>query len=479
MAITKLMHMKEEPKYPSAHLIKTINYVLDVEHDGAKTGYGVWVGGNVGTEADEVYHQFMETKKAFNKELGRQGYHFVISFAPGEVDEQVCFDVLKDFCEEYLGDKFEYVYAVHNDQDHMHGHIVFNSVSRMDGYKYRYEKGDWKKYIQPITDKISVKYGVSPLVFSEKKKGMSYADWADEKKGKLNWTHIIRADVDYAIENSSNMEEFFSFIKKLGYEFRMGYSRKRDETYITFSMKDENGNVHRRRSYNLLKGTDEYSLEKIAAKIKQNKLQEPFYETVFERTQQKANLYLGNTAYMRNYKTFNRLYQAVNYYKLPNPFAVPAYKVRQDMVRLDKLIEECAYLKRNPNKSLSELKERRDFLDNHLKTLYIDRKSLRQIEEDIAKKIEPDILLQYKQLKQRLSNIEEWEDTWEVIEDEIEKLENKLPVAFINSDEKLRSCERQIELFKKERRVLDRVIESESDNERTVALNQSIQQKPK
>ena len=83
----------------------------------------------------------------------------------GEASEETAYQVIKEFCEEYLGDDFDYVFSIHNDQKHMHGHIVFNSVNRMSGYKYRYENGDWEKFIQPITDRICERHGLPPLEF--------------------------------------------------------------------------------------------------------------------------------------------------------------------------------------------------------------------------------------------------------------------------------------------------------------------------
>ena len=169
MAITKLMHMKESKGNPASHLQNAINYILDVKHGGAKTDFGRWVGGNSGIEADEVFKNFMDTKEFYDKFDGRQGYHFAISFAKGETDAETCFEIMREFCEEFLKDNYDYVYAVHTDKGHMHGHIIFNSVARTTGLKYHYVKGDWEKYIQPITDKICVKHNLDPLSFEEEK----------------------------------------------------------------------------------------------------------------------------------------------------------------------------------------------------------------------------------------------------------------------------------------------------------------------
>ena len=89
----------------------------------------------------------------------------------------------KEFAKKYLGENYDYVFAIHTDKKHIHSHLIFNSVSRTDGYKYRYENGDWERYIQPVTDEICMEHGLKPLKFEEnKKKGLSYAEWNEKEK---------------------------------------------------------------------------------------------------------------------------------------------------------------------------------------------------------------------------------------------------------------------------------------------------------
>ena len=167
MATTILKNLKEAKKgNPAAHLRNAITYIMNPE----KTENGLWVTGNCGITSDEIYNAMMETKNVFQKKWGRQGYHFVISFPPGETDEKTCFSIGKEFCENYFGDRYEYVMAVHNDHEHMHCHIVFNSVGRLDGSKYRYVDGDWEKYIQPLTDSLALKHGLSKLEYEKGRK---------------------------------------------------------------------------------------------------------------------------------------------------------------------------------------------------------------------------------------------------------------------------------------------------------------------
>lgn len=269
MATTILKNIKEAAKgRPSQHLINSIKYIMNPD----KTEGGLWVGSNAGVTPDEIYDCMMSTKKEYGKENGRQGYHYVISFPPGACDEATCFKVGKEFCEAYFGDGYEYVFAVHNDHEHMHCHIVFNSVGRMDGSKYRYVNGDWEKYIQPVTDKITEKYGLGRLEYdkSSKRKGKSYAEHSAGKADKFTWKKIIRLDIDMAVSVSNNLHEYFEEMRRMGYDIRIGQSEKHGD-YISYhhpAMKEVDGKTSKRarRDYNLGPG---YTFADIKRRIMQ------------------------------------------------------------------------------------------------------------------------------------------------------------------------------------------------------------------
>lgn len=104
-------------------LLKQIHYIMNPE----KTESGLWTGSNCGNNEKEIYQTMIDTKSQFEKEWGRQGYHIVISFPPDEdVDEKTVYEFGKQFCQEYLKDNYEYCFAVHNDHEHLHCHIIFN-----------------------------------------------------------------------------------------------------------------------------------------------------------------------------------------------------------------------------------------------------------------------------------------------------------------------------------------------------------------
>lgn len=469
MAITKLMHMKEAPGCPHNHLRNAINYILDVKHNGAKTEGGTLVGGNSGIDHKEILKNFLETKQEYGKTDGRQGYHFVISFAKGETDKATAYDVMREFCEQYLGDNYDYVFAVHNDKEHMHGHIIFNSVSRTDGYKYHYKKGDWERIIQPITDKICIKHGLESLKFENERVGVSYASWATKKDGYVNKTHITCADVDYAIQKASTMEEFYEIMKKMNYQIRKGYSRKDEKSTFTFIFTDEDGKEFRRKSNGRYTPSG-YSPEEIAQRIR-TKEGSKTYEEIVEKLSSKAAAYLKPTV-LKGTRTYTRLYQAVSYYKLPNPFAIPAYQVRRDMMHIDKLIEECRYLKENPIKGEPELKKRAEMLEKRLEEMIDQRRKLYGIRNGASKE-ELAMMEQYEELERQMLMAEEnGDDRFEEIEDEMQELEKNFPPEMLEVMSRIQKLSRDISGLRKEKKVLERILKTEAVVEQKVQEQQ-------
>ena len=218
MAITKIWNIaKSKDGNLSNSLHRSLLYIVKP----VKTDGGVLVGGvNVMPDAELAYEQMCETKQTFGKELGRQGYHVVLSCPVGEGDPQTMYQLTQEFIEEYLGNRYEALFAVHVDKGHLHSHIVFNSVSMIDGYKYQYTKGDWKKIIQPITNHLCEKYGwsVIPPEYVKDSERMSRGEYEYQKSLK----EVMLADVEYCMSNAENMDEFIWNLKELGYEVKKG-----------------------------------------------------------------------------------------------------------------------------------------------------------------------------------------------------------------------------------------------------------------
>ncbi len=455
------MHMKESPGTPYTHLKNGLLYVLDEKNQKKKTGGGLWVGGNCGTETKEILTHFLETKAAFGKSDGRQGYHFVLSFKPGEADEQKCYDIAKDFCREYLGDQYEYVFAVHDDKAHMHAHIIFNSVSRLDGHKYHYKDGDWERYIQPVTDRVCVEHQVSPLSFDKSGPNMSYAEWLAGKTGNVKKSEIICADVDYVASRSSTWPEFLSGMQKLGYKIREGHSAARGCDYLSFHPPAEEGKKSRGwRSYHLRQGYSKTELlKRLGIKINPSA-----YEALSDKLQKnipgqlKKIMSAGNPAK----GTYRRLYQAVNYYQLPNPFAVPAARVRKDMLQLGKLSECCAYIEsRNLHsveavrKAYAAIESQRAALRRMRQTMY----GIRRLEAGLTKD-QKELLNRCRELLKQLKSSGD-DRGLEAAEDELSVLAPKLPEGMIENEKRLTAVSLALRQLGREGKILQRILEME------------------
>lgn len=223
MAITKMMHMKAAKSGAAgSHLKNAIEYILK-ENKVAKEGEMIYRASQ-GCMLSHVYDDMTRTKQIYGKEDGRQGYHFIISFKPGEVTKEQLWNITQDFVKEYLTG-YEVVYAMHDDVDHLHTHIIFNSVSYMTGYKYHYNNGDWERDIQPVVDGLCMEYGAPVLQYhvDETYQGSNKQEVYRYSK-KVNWTKEIKEDIDGCIRISRSWDEFTGNMKKIGYRFRFGKS---------------------------------------------------------------------------------------------------------------------------------------------------------------------------------------------------------------------------------------------------------------
>lgn len=215
MAVTKILTVNDcGRKNAGRHLKAAIAYIMDP----AKTQNMRYVTG-VNCQPQKAYEQMLATKKKFGKTDKRQGYHIIISFEEEDAEPEVAFFIIRRFVEEYLGTEYEAVCAVHDNTVHTHGHIIFNSVNGITGKKYRYEKGDWAKVIQPITNRLCEEYGVATMEIEEagRHKNEYYKDWNEFRDGKLIWRDMIRRDLDACILQSEDEKEFLDMLKEMGY----------------------------------------------------------------------------------------------------------------------------------------------------------------------------------------------------------------------------------------------------------------------
>ena len=215
MAITKILNIQEsDGRNPASHLKNALEYIQNPD----KTEECVLVG-SINCLPDTAFEQMEETKNIFHKTGKRQGYHVIISFSPEEkVTAEQAMYVLEHFAKDVLGNDYEAVYAVHTDREHMHGHLIWNSVSMTTGKKYNSPKSNWKNHLQPITNKYCDELGLSimPAEYSRNPKNISRDKWEKE----MSMKDIILRDAKMCAYAAGNVEHFKYLMKKLGYVFK-------------------------------------------------------------------------------------------------------------------------------------------------------------------------------------------------------------------------------------------------------------------
>ena len=207
-----------------ARLDKRIDYALN-EAKTMRQENGQILQTAINCQLDTAYQDMRMTKRRWDKEKRPiQGYHIIHSFAPGEVTPEQAHRLSVEFADRLLQNRFEAVVATHIDHGHIHAHIVFNSVSCLDGKMYR---DDFKAYygdIRGISNKISQENGLS--VIEPKDKSKHYAEWNAEKNGRPTVRGLIRQDIDAALHDAFTLQSFFEVLQKRGYEIKRGANVK-------------------------------------------------------------------------------------------------------------------------------------------------------------------------------------------------------------------------------------------------------------
>lgn len=174
----------------------------------------------INCDARTAYAEMQATKRRWGKCGGVLGYHLIHSYAPGEVSPEQAHAIGVEFARRLLGERYEAVIATHIDREHLHCHILFNSVSFVDGRKYRNQLRDYYGEIRGISNEVSAAHGLS--VIQTDTGGRHYAEWNAEQTGKPTIRALIRRDIDSAIGAAFTMKTFWTELERIGYVVKRG-----------------------------------------------------------------------------------------------------------------------------------------------------------------------------------------------------------------------------------------------------------------
>ena len=168
------------------------------------------------SSVDDAYKEMAATKKKFGKSDKVLAYHYIQSFAPGEVTPELAHKIGVEFARECFGDRFEVVIGTHLDREHLHNHIVVNSVSFADGGKLRSTPESYYEVIRETSDRLCREHDLS-VINEPKRRGMHYAEWKAVKEGKPTIRGRMREELDDIIARSYTFNEFWRNLEKSGY----------------------------------------------------------------------------------------------------------------------------------------------------------------------------------------------------------------------------------------------------------------------
>jgi len=360
MAITKIMNIGAGKKGKiTNHLKNALDYIMNE----AKTESGVLVGG-WNCVPKLAFEQMVGTKELYGKTGGRQGYHIVISCPPGEGTPEQLLELMKEFAQEFLGEDYEAVYSVHSDKEHCHGHLVFNSVNMNTGKKYEYKKGDWKYEIQPITNRLCEKYGLSimPAEYSKDPVNMNRKQWEKEK----SWSEFIEADVKYCRGVAEDYEHFLYLLEELGYEVKKG---------AHLAVKAEKMKRFRR----LDTINEEYSKENLEAFFTKGSFA---FETPRVLTPDVKYLIKPKNLYQQ--KFYAKLYRMRVVEKCR--FQYKSARFKEDLERMHMLQEEYLFLRRKDINGVADIVTKIELAEFDIKKITEKQKTLYQERADLKRK---------------------------------------------------------------------------------------------
>jgi len=195
-------------------LVKAIDYISNPDKtDGTLLIYGY------NCTPEMAAYEFEMTKLSADRQGGVLAHHLIQSFKPGEVDYNTAHEIGRRLADQHLGGKYEYVIATHIDRDHIHNHIIFNSVPIIRETKYQ---SNTKSYmsIRKLSDELCAEYNLS-VVVPENDKAKTYKEHYADERG-VSWKSALREAIDRCIIKARDWEDFLALMQAEDYEIKRG-----------------------------------------------------------------------------------------------------------------------------------------------------------------------------------------------------------------------------------------------------------------
>ena len=197
---------------------KAIAYILNPE----KTDEKLLVS-SYGCASETAAREFEWTRKIAEQKgmnpVRIIARHVIQSFEIGEVTPELAHEIGKQFADEILGGKYEYVLTTHIDKDHVHNHLIFNAVDFMDYHAYKSYKRIYYD-MREVSDRLCKENGLSVIPPSQNK-GMGYKEYTEAKRG-TSWKQKLKQTIDRLVITAKDYDDFLRLMQEAGYEIKPG-----------------------------------------------------------------------------------------------------------------------------------------------------------------------------------------------------------------------------------------------------------------
>ena len=211
MAVTKIKAIR-------GTLSKAIAYILNPE----KTDEKLLVS-SYGCASETAVREFEWTRKIAEQKgmnpVRIIARHVIQSFEIGEVTPELAHEIGKQFADEILGGKYEYVLTTHIDKDHVHNHLIFNAVDFVDYHAYKSYKRIYYD-MREVSDRLCKENGLSVIPPSQNK-GMGYKEYTEAKRG-TSWKQKLKQTIDRLVITAKDYDDFLRLMQEAGYEIKTG-----------------------------------------------------------------------------------------------------------------------------------------------------------------------------------------------------------------------------------------------------------------
>jgi len=199
-------------------LSKAIAYILNPE----KTDEKLLVS-SYGCASETAAREFEWTRKIAEQKgmnpVRIIARHVIQSFEIGEVTPELAHEIGKQFADEILGGKYEYVLTTHIDKDHVHNHLIFNAVDFVDYHAYKSYKRIYYD-MREVSDRLCKENGLSVIPPSQNK-GMDYKEYTEAKRG-TSWKQKLKQTIDRLVITAKDYDDFLRLMQEAGYEIKTG-----------------------------------------------------------------------------------------------------------------------------------------------------------------------------------------------------------------------------------------------------------------